>query len=158
MSCATFCRIRLYYRWKLLVHRQGWQASYCRLFQRTDATFRYPILHYMSINECLRITAVAAWSENHALLYYSSSYLGHIWVDSQLYFLFRLGYTCCYNKQMIDNTFLEARGQSASCSGQLVTKIEASFRGWKNKFPACPLLLILGFKYDTDKNYITPVD
>ena len=30
---------------------------------------------------------------------------------------------------MIDNAFLEARGQSASCSGQLVTKIEASFRG-----------------------------
>ena len=46
-----------------------------------------------------------------------------------MYFLFRLGYACCYNKQMIDNAFLEARGQSASCSGQLVTKIEASFRG-----------------------------
>ena len=30
---------------------------------------------------------------------------------------------------MIDNAFLEARGQSASSSGQLVTKIEASFRG-----------------------------
>ena len=65
---------------------------------------------------------------------------------------------------MIDNAFLEARGQSASCSGQLVTKIEASFRGggggrrWKNKFPACPLLLILGFKYNTYKNYITTVD
>ena len=79
-----------------------------------------------------------------------------------MYFLFRLGYACCYNKQMIDNAFLEARGQSASCSGQLVTKIEASFRGGggggENKFPACPLLLILGFKYDTYKNYITTVD
>ena len=61
---------------------------------------------------------------------------------------------------MIDNAFLEARSQSASCSGQLVTKIEASFRGWwwKNTFPACPLLLSLGFKYDTDKNCITTVE
>jgi len=76
-----------------------------------------------------------------------------------LYFLFRLGYTCSYNKQMIDNAFLEARGQSASCSGQLVTKIEASLGegGWTNKFPACPLMLILGFKYDTDKDYIITV-
>ena len=41
---------------------------------------------------------------------------------------------------MINKAFLEARGQSASCSGQLVTKIKASFRGWglgwKNTFPA----------------------
>ena len=61
---------------------------------------------------------------------------------------------------MIDNAFLEASGQSASCGGQLVTKIEASFRGWgwKNMFPACLLLHILGFKYDTDKNHITTVD
>ena len=67
-----------------------------------------------------------------------------------MYFLFRLGYACCYNKQMIDNAFLEARGQSASCSGQLVTKIEASFRGGGGgggeQIPCLPVVAYSGFQ------------
>ena len=55
-----------------------------------------------------------------------------------MYLLFSLGYTCCCNKQMTDNAHLEARGQSASRGGQLVTKIAVSFLrlGWKNMFAA----------------------
>ena len=63
-----------------------------------------------------------------------------------MYFLFRLGYACCYNKQMIDNAFLEARGQSASCSGQLVTKIEASFGGGGEQIPCLPVVAYSGFQ------------
>jgi len=51
-------------------------------------------------------------------------------------------------------------GQSASHGGQRVTKIEAKFLGWgwNQMFPACSLLVIVGSKYDRDKNDILTLD
>ena len=43
--------------------------------------------------------------------------------------MFQLGYMCRYNKQVIDSSCLDARGQSASYGDQQLTNIEAVFRG-----------------------------
>jgi len=77
-----------------------------------------------------------------------------------LYLLFKLGYTCHSNKQGLDTSFLEPRGQSASYGGQILTKIEAAFGGGGGikMFPACPLLLIVLSNYDTDTCHIIRID
>ena len=69
--------------------------------------------------------SVHTWRKHTAFLFSVTSgvYLNILSI------VFQLGYMCHYNKQVIDSSFLDAHGQSASYGDQQLSKIEAVFRG-----------------------------
>ena len=64
---------------------------------------------------------------------------------------------CRYNKQVIDSSFLDVRGQSASFVDQQLTKIEAYQKSYQTFF-AHPLMFIVCSKYDTSKHHIITIN